>query len=197
MEIVDLPNILFLIFQKKIVSLTSVRLFGPKHLMLKCRNFEETQTTIEPKMRYLYSLLFLSFLITLSCGKPAGQVENDEPEEEMAEDPNQALYEQVMEIHDEVMPKMEDIYKIKSQLQEQIANSPDMVVGKREKIEKMIKELDSANNLMMDWMHQFNPLPDSADEQESRAYLESQMQKIRAVKEGMLLTLEMAKEPTN
>ena len=115
----------------------------------------------------------------------------------MAEDPNQALYEQVMEIHDEVMPKMEDIYKIKSQLQEQIANSPDMVVGKREKIEKMIKELDSANNLMMDWMHQFNPLPDSADEEESRAYLESQMEKIRAVKEGMLLTLEMAKEPTN
>jgi len=148
-------------------------------------------------MKYLYSLLFLSFLITFSCGKPTDQAGNEEPEEEMVEDPNQALYEQVMAIHDEVMPKMEDIYKIKSQLQEQIANTPDMVVERREKIEKMIKELDSANNLMMDWMHQFDPLPDSVDEEESRAYLENQMEKIKAVKDGMFSALEMAKEPTN
>ncbi|MEQ8301802.1 MAG: hypothetical protein RIB47_00320 [Cyclobacteriaceae bacterium] len=146
-------------------------------------------------MKYLYSVLFLSFLITFSCGKPTDQAGNEEPEEEMVEDPNQALYEQVMAIHDEVMPKMEDIYKIKSQLQEQIANTPDMVVEKREKIEKMIKELDSANNLMMDWMHQFNPLPDSVDDEQSRAYLEDQMEKIRGVKDGMLSTLEMAKDP--
>jgi len=88
---------------------------------------------------------------------------------------------------------MEDIYNIKSQLQEKIANSPDLVEERKEAIEQMILTLDAANNSMMDWMHQFNPLPDSVDEEQSRAYLESQMEKIKAVKEKMLSTLEEAK----
>lgn len=113
--------------------------------------------------------------------------------EDANEDPNQALYDQVMNLHDEVMPKMEDIYKIKSQLQEKIANSPDLVKERKEALERMILTLDSANNSMMDWMHQFNPLPDSADEEQSRAYLESQMEKIKKVKDIMISTLEEAK----
>ena len=142
-------------------------------------------------------IALLPLMMFFSCGKPASQSENEEMEGTEEGNPNQALYDQVMDIHDEVMPKMEDIYKLKSQLQEQIANTPDMVMEKKEAIEKKILQLDSANNAMMDWMHQFSPLADSADEEEARAYLEDQMEKIKKVKEEMLTAIEKAQTESN
>ncbi|MBZ0246419.1 MAG: hypothetical protein K8H85_10760 [Cyclobacteriaceae bacterium] len=144
-------------------------------------------------MKLTYKLLILFLVVLAACGKPSDQSGGEMGSEDANEDPNQALYDQVMNLHDEVMPKMEDIYKIKSQLQEKIANSPDLVKERKEALERMILTLDSANNSMMDWMHQFNPLPDSVDEEQSRAYLESQMEKIKEVKEIMITTLEEAK----
>lgn len=144
-------------------------------------------------MKLTHKLLILFLVVLAACGKPSDQNGGEMGNEDANEDPNQALYDQVMNLHDEVMPKMEDIYKIKSQLQEKIANSPDLVKERKEALERMILTLDSANNSMMDWMHQFNPLPDSADEEQSRAYLESQMEKIKKVKDIMISTLEEAK----
>jgi len=139
-------------------------------------------------------LLLLSFVLLVSCGKPSEQAGENGTDEGTDGNPNQALYDQVMNVHDEVMPKMEDLYKLKSQLQEKIANTPNMVKEKKESLERTILQLDSASNAMMDWMHQFNPLPDTADQEASRAYLETQMEKIKKVKEEMLSTLERAKE---
>jgi regulator of replication initiation timing len=144
-------------------------------------------------MKLTYKLLILFLVVLAGCGKPSDQNSEEMGNEDANQDPNQALYDQVMNLHDEVMPKMEDIYKIKSQLQEKIANSPDLVKERKEALERMILTLDSANNSMMEWMHQFNPLPDSVDAEQSRAYLESQMEKIKGVKEIMLSTLEEAK----
>lgn len=144
-------------------------------------------------MKTIYQLFLISTLMVAGCGQPASQGSDNGNDDGVEGNPNQALYDQVMDIHDEVMPKMEDLYKIKSQLQEKIANSPNMVKERKEALEKMILELDEASNAMMDWMHQFNPLPDSADEEDSRAYLETQMEKIKKVKEEMLTTLERAK----
>lgn len=145
-------------------------------------------------MKLNYKPLLLLFIVLAACGKTSNQVEEGTPEEPEAESPNQALYEKVMEIHDEVMPKMEDIYKIKSQIKEKIANSPNLVKERKEQLEKLALQLDSANNAMMDWMHQFNPLPDSVDQEEARAYLEEQMEKIKKVKEEMMSALEKGKE---
>jgi hypothetical protein len=144
-------------------------------------------------MKLTHKLLILFLVVLAACGKPSDQNSEEMGNEDANQDPNQALYDQVMNLHDEVMPKMEDIYKIKSQLQEKIANSPDLVKERKEALERMILTLDSANNSMMEWMHQFNPLPDSVDAEQSRAYLESQMEKIKEVKEIMLSTLEEAK----
>ncbi|MCB0493414.1 MAG: hypothetical protein KDC93_13470 [Cyclobacteriaceae bacterium] len=144
-------------------------------------------------MKLTHKLLILFLVVLAACGKPSDQNSEEMGNEDANQDPNQALYDQVMNLHDEVMPKMEDIYKIKSQLQEKIANSPDLVKERKEALERMILTLDSANNSMMEWMHQFNPLPDSVDAEQSRAYLESQMEKIKGVKEIMLSTLEEAK----
>lgn len=129
--------------------------------------------------------IFLTSLIILSCGSPS-QDQGHDANVSDSTSPNQALYDQVMDIHDEVMPKMEDIYTLKKRLQEQIAATPNLVAADKQALEKRIAHLDSASNLMMDWMHNFSPLPDSTDQEVAREYLESQMEKIRKVRESML-----------
>lgn len=144
-------------------------------------------------MKNLFGFIFLAFLVLAACGK-AGDNTAREYEEEEGENPNRALYDRVMDLHDEVMPKMEDIYEIKGQLKERIANAPDMVQERKEKIESLILKLDAASKSMMDWMHDFDPLPDTADQEQARAYLEDQMEKIKKVKEEILLAIEEAKK---
>lgn len=117
------------------------------------------------------------------CG---GQPKEGQPGDSDAinNDPNQVLYDQVMDIHDEVMPRTEDLHNLKQKLQEQISAAPDMVVEERQKLERRIARLDSVDKLMMDWMHYFN-LPDSLGDEAKREYLETQMEKIKQVREAI------------
>jgi hypothetical protein len=87
-----------------------------------------------------------------------------------------------MDIHDEVMPKMEDLYNLKKDLQSKLAGAP---ASDQKAISDRIARIDSASNLMMDWMHEFNPPADTANQEEARAYLEIEMEKVRKVKEAI------------
>lgn len=140
----------------------------------------------------LNKLLILVVLVALGCGKPATS-HDDHPGD--STDTNRALYDEVMDIHDQVMPKMSDIYALKKQLQDQIAASPQLVDEERKKLEKRISNLDSVGQLMMAWMHDFSPLPDSADQESAREYLESEMEKIKKVRDAMLEAIEAEKKP--
>lgn len=130
-------------------------------------------------------ILFLAALavILLGCGGQSQESQNGAADADS--DPNQVLYDQVMDIHDEVMPKTADLHNLKKSLQEQIAATPDMVVEERQKLERRIARLDSVDKMMMDWMHYFN-LPDSMTAEAKREYLESQMEKIKQVREAVL-----------
>jgi len=141
----------------------------------------------------LQHLAFALILIMMSCGKPEKHKGHEEENDNTTDSPNEALYHQVMDIHDEVMPKMDDLYKLKRDLQEKIESTPDLVAEEKKKLEDRIAHLDSASQLMMEWMHQFNPLPDSTDQEEAREYLESEMEKIKKVKDAMLEAIEKEK----
>ena len=141
------------------------------------------------------TIILFSVLLLSACAKPAGHSEADQDSSSTdGANPNEALYSQVMDVHDEVMPKMEDIYKLKKDLQDQIANTPDMVVERKQQLERVISNLDSANNAMMDWMHKFNPLPDSTNQEKVRDYLESEMERVKKVRNLMNESIEKAKE---
>ena len=143
-------------------------------------------------MKSILSILAL-VLTMVYCGKTSEHSGNGHDSDATADDsPNEALYNQAMEVHDEVMPKMEDIYQLKRNLQEQIANTPDMVVERKKQLEQIISNLDSANNAMMDWMHKFNPLPDSTDQELAREYLESEIERVKKVKELMVESIQKA-----
>ncbi len=139
-------------------------------------------------------LISTVFLVLISCGKTSDHTGHDKSEDGTSGEANQALYDQVMDIHDEVMPKMGDIYKMKIELLEKIANTPGMVEEKRKELEAIISNLDSTNNAMMDWMHNFNPIPDSLDQEKAREYLETEMERIKKVRDRTIEALGRAKE---
>ena len=138
-------------------------------------------------------LIAASFLIVVACGKTSDHAGHGESADGENGDANRALYDQVMDIHDEVMPKMGDIYKLRQELLEKIANTPGMVVEKKKELEAIISNLDSTNNAMMDWMHNFNPLPDSVDQEKAREYLESEIERIKKVRDLTNEAIEKAK----
>jgi len=142
-------------------------------------------------MKYSRQLLIIALIMLAACGKS----KKDKAKESAAGDSsNQALYNMVMDIHNEVMPRMEDIYKLKKKLQDTLAHTTAITEEQRLKLEKIISGLDSASNAMMDWMHNFNPLPDSADQEKAREYLETQMESIKKVRELTNEIIEKAKE---
>ena len=103
-----------------------------------------------------------------------------------------SLYDQVMDIHDEVMPKMNDLYKLKKQFQDSIAKTTDMPEEQKKEIEQTILQLDSASKSMMVWMREFNP-PDQKDKEAFQKYMESELVKVKKMKEEVMGVLEKLK----
>ena len=131
-------------------------------------------------------------LLLVACGKSSH--EHHEQDEATDNNPNQALYDQVMDIHNEVMPKSDEIYKLKKELQDKIASTPNLVADKKKQLDQIISELDSADHSMMDWMHKFKPLPDSTNQEAAREYLENEMERIKKVRELINGSLQKAKD---
>ena len=100
-----------------------------------------------------------------------------------------SLYDQVMDIHDEVMPKMNDIYKMKKSLKDSITNTADMPEETKLKFEQNILQLDSASNSMMVWMREFNP-PDQKDEEAFNKYMETELVKVKKMREVVMRALK-------
>jgi len=147
-------------------------------------------------MKYSMQLLFMALLMLSACGKSGDHDGHKVHDEAVEEDgPNQALYNQVNVLHEDVMFKMEDLYKLKGELEEKIAKSPTLAAGKKKELEQMIAGLDSADRAMRDWMHGWmsNP-PDTTDQEKTREYFESEMEKIKKVSELTNDVIARAKE---
>ncbi len=144
-------------------------------------------------MKILTKYLFIALILLSGCGK-SGQHENSKDQEEASSNnPNQALYDKVMDIHNEVMPKSDEIYQLKKDLKEK-AGVASLTAEKKKQFDQIIAELDSADHSMMDWMHKFKPLPDSANQELAREYLENEMERIKTVRELINSSLQKAKE---
>ncbi|MDC6388150.1 hypothetical protein PP182_05630 [Maribacter sp. PR1] len=120
-----------------------------------------------------FILLSIScFLIFISC-----------KEEKKKEGPTQM--EQVMAIHDEVMPKTGELGKLVSQLKP-IADS----LGTESQEAKAMKDLQEAHKAMMDWMQNFGDrfepeeiLEGEALSEEKKKWLDEEEMAIKEVKE--------------
>ena len=127
-------------------------------------------------------LVTLVFIVSTACQQTSR--EDHRVPDPVVTSPNQKLYDEIMDIHDEAMPKMNDLHKTKTSLQTRLA-LPGLGEHESEEIKNNIARLDSASEGMMVWMRQFDPLPDSAGEEKARAYLENELEKIKKVREDI------------
>jgi hypothetical protein len=141
-------------------------------------------------MKY-YVLIFVAGLM-IACGGQSSHHDHSETAVEDSTNTNKILYNQVMDIHDEAMPKMETLYNLKKDLQEKAAATPNMVAEESSKIQQRIAALDSVGKMMNDWMHSFE-MPDSTDSEQTRAYLETQLEEVKRVREAMNTVIEKEK----
>lgn len=135
-------------------------------------------------MKHL-TFTLLALLLFAGCQKQSNDHEQTE------DSPNQALYDEVMDIHDEVMPKMNDIQKAKTALRTRL-ELPGISEGEKQEIGNKIARLDSASEGMMVWMRQFDPIADSVGEEKARTYLERELVKVKKVREDILKALEVS-----
>lgn len=133
-------------------------------------------------MKQSFALVFAALLIGFT-GCSTKQKEEDQ---------NKSLYNQVMDIHDEVMPSMGELNRLKRELKEKIENSPDLVADKKKEVEETILLIDSASKAMMVWMREFSP--EDYTEGELTEYLKSEMKRVQQVKETMLDALEKGRK---
>jgi hypothetical protein len=141
-------------------------------------------------MKHLLSAAFIIATFA-SCGKDAKQEKIISIEAE------------VMQIHDEVMPEMDNIMRLKSQLSKKIQNidslqnvgiSSNTLAEARIKAVDLNQKLNDADKLMMDWMHEYKG--DSAKKlkaDEAISYFEKEKERILLVKQSTVKSIQETK----
>ena len=122
------------------------------------------------------------FMITICCMFSCKHSSNPE---------RQAIYDQVMEIHDEVMPEMSTINKLERQLKRKLETmeSQDSIIM----VKGTVKRLGEAGESMMDWMHQLDIPGTNVPDEEAIAYLKQEKLKISSVSSRMKTAIQSGK----
>lgn len=123
-------------------------------------------------MKILTPFIVLAVVTISSCG-------------EKKKSQQDLLYDEVIAIHDEIMPKMGDIMKYKKLLTQRVNTLIDEGMEENavtiEAVKKAVADLEVSHEEMMDWMHQFNPEFKDMTEKEIMDYLNDQKTKIEQV----------------
>jgi len=148
-------------------------------------------------------LVFLTFsVVLLGCQSATeNQHENhsDHGKNSTPKTPVDSLYVQVMDIHDQVMPKMGKIRGAQKQAQQMLDSLSLLPAGQakaaasyKQNLETLISDLNYADFAMDKWMVEFN-LDSAKDNLELRmAYLRCELDKVTAVKKAILGSLSKA-----
>jgi len=98
----------------------------------------------------------------------------------------------IMEIHDEVMPMISDMVKIRKDLAQTLGESDSI---RQIQVKQCIRDLQTAEKGMWDWMAEYKK-PATYDG-DSPAYLSDQKQAIQAVSDAMKSSYEQAEKLLN
>ncbi|GAB4131043.1 MAG: hypothetical protein OHK0045_17700 [Raineya sp.] len=134
------------------------------------------------------SFFILSFLFFFAC-----QTSHEHHQKGTLSKENQALYEEVMKIHDEVMPKQSIIAKYRDtldlELKEEKIQKDTLVLNKYRQIREQLNYAYQAMNI---WMQEFEVEYEGKSEEEIKKYLEKEKDKISKIADKMLSSLEAA-----
>lgn len=128
-------------------------------------------------------LLLLAFLFTISC-KPGGT----KPTNAEGSAHAKTLEEQLMAIHDEVMPRLNDIQHLSAdmrKIKEKVGEDANGKLVNPDGYDARLDAMKLAEQGMWDWMKQYHDTRDSIPADQLVPYLEKQLQLINSVKMGV------------
>ena len=136
------------------------------------------------------SIVFSWFLLATMSGVIQGCSEPEKDDQSATEQvqPWQSLEQEVMDIHDEVMPRMPELNNLQKRLETMAAND-----SSNELIITAISDLRKADSLMWAWMYQYKR-PEGDDTEAILKYLEGEKVKVTAVKEAMISSMDNARQ---
>jgi len=150
------------------------------------------------KVFYKNAIVFFLFsmFIFFSCSEKK-EIHSDQ--EDLT--PSGKLYSEVMDVHDNVMPKMDEIMLLKGKAKRRLneldsltkVNPKLNVKVEKLKLDSLLMGLQTADNGMMNWMHHFDPNMKEMKEGKKVKYLEREKIKITEVKQKTDSILEKAK----
>lgn len=143
-------------------------------------------------------VLMLAAVSMFACdSSQQGSQTQQTPEETRLEARQDSLFNEVMAIHDEVMPEMERIYRLQKKLNQVIdsletegAAVPVPVDSLRE----LSAELKEADDAMMNWMRSNDFQFEGMESKEIMEELESEKKNIIVVRDKMLNSIQQAEE---
>lgn len=110
----------------------------------------------------------------------------------------QFLFDEVMEIHDQIMPEMGNLKTMAAKLSQKADSlATDTLNDHSQQIDEMRSlsgKLKDANESMMRWMRQFEQAEEGTPHEEVMEYLTKQRQQIQKVSETMLTSKEEAEK---
>ncbi len=123
-------------------------------------------------MKHLTTLFLISLLMFSACSEQKKSAKDQ-------------LYDRVMAVHDEIMPKMGDMSKYKKQLKEKIdalvAEGDEANAEKIDALKDAVVGLENSHEEMMNWMREFDRDFEGMVEKEIMDYLNNQFKKIETV----------------
>ncbi|MBN8821188.1 MULTISPECIES: viral A-type inclusion protein [unclassified Spirosoma] len=113
---------------------------------------------------------------------------------------------EVLAIHDEVMPKIDDILKLKKQLKQRITSLDSLKASgsasatlrtdeEKEQATRLVTDLAIADSLMMSWMSHYNgDTLSKISSEEALNYLAAQKDQITDVKKRVTTSIEQSRQ---
>ncbi|AEL23791.1 hypothetical protein [Cyclobacterium marinum] len=131
-----------------------------------------------------FLLLFLLCVSVFSCSPKKSQ--------------NDLLKEKVIQVHDEVMPKIGELKTSQKKLNEMAENleqSDELEdAEKATELKAVAADCGNAYDEMFVWMRQFDPNLEDMSEEQAKTYLEEQLEKVGEVKKDILQALEKSQK---
>lgn len=144
-------------------------------------------------IRIVGYLLSMSLFLA-ACGDGGSAEQNAEELAAASKQMQDSLWQQMMNVHDEVMPQMGEMNRVSQDLKAKAAELEDE--AQSEPIEEVAESLDQAHEGMMEWMSNLQPLDKVRAEMgtdEVNSYLKAETEKIAKVKEDMMTSLAKGK----
>lgn len=130
-------------------------------------------------------VLFTLLLALAACAETAADAP-DFTEEELAA--QTAAYDEMMEAHDRVMPRMGEIFQLNRSLESQLPEEAAADDSTAAQVRTMIERLTAAEDGMMNWMSELEPLDSLRTEMDHAAimqYIDTEDAEIQQVEADM------------